>query len=195
MSIKSRLFVITFALSLSSGIGCHSAYADFMAPFDEEDGLDTFQSHQDMGYMPEENEAASPFLSSELESIGSPSTFNLQAYEDLTHFNLYSNETEPKLLQYLEDGAKAEQETQQIETLGSPEIYKAYLGNILKDDILAVELAQRSHFDYNKAALAASAAPTSWWGKFLHAIRWDRISSFMEKNKFAAEQGEQIYGK
>jgi hypothetical protein len=48
MSIKSRLFVVTFSLSLGIGAGHHAAYAEFMAPFDGGDGLGEFQSRSQM---------------------------------------------------------------------------------------------------------------------------------------------------
>jgi hypothetical protein len=191
MSIKPRLLVVTFTLSLCTSIGCHSAYADFMAPFDDGDNLETFQSHQDMGNMSEENQdmgdiseennVTLPLSPLELENIikitegiDSQSAFDIKAYENLTHFNPSSKVTE---------------------ALENPKTYKAQLDNKLNDEILAIKLAQRSHFDGDKAALAASHPPETWGDKFLNFIRWDKILSFMEKNKASAEQWEQFYVK
>ena len=49
MSIKSRLFMFSFVLCLGVSVGHHAAYAEFMAPFDEGDGLEEFRAKDQMG--------------------------------------------------------------------------------------------------------------------------------------------------
>jgi hypothetical protein len=146
MSIRSRLFVVNFALTLSAGAVHHAAYAEFMAPFDEGDGLSEFESKSQMrAIVPEADDI---------------------------------------MREELKIDALAEKEAQQIDIVDGPEIYLS--DERLNDEILSVNLAERVHFNYEKAeaALAASHAPKTWW---------DKILNFMEKQADSAEQWGLIY--
>jgi hypothetical protein len=102
-------------------------------------------------------------------------------------------ESDDKMREELKNDALAEKEVQQIDIVDGPEAYLT--DELLNDEIVSVNLAERIHFNYEKAeaALATSHVSETLWDKFFDFIRWDKILSFMEKHQGSAEQWEQAY--